>query len=73
MVEMGKECGFPSSSDMWWPFTSRKTELPRKTRSQPIKSPKDLLHPRVEEEQRNHSGDDIETKQQSNTRIITQS
>ena len=30
MVETGKECCFPSNFDMPWPFTQRKTELPRK-------------------------------------------
>ena len=53
MVEMGKECGFPLNFDMQRPFTLRKTELQR------IKSPNDLLHPRVAVAQRTHSGDEI--------------
>ena len=31
MVEMGKECRFPSNFDMPQPFTPHTTELPRKT------------------------------------------
>ena len=62
MVEMGKECGFRSNFDMPRPFTPRKTELPRKTKLQPTKSPNFLLFPRVEVEveQRTHSGDEID-------------
>ena len=60
MVEMGEKCGFPSNFDMPRPFNPRKTELSCKVSySQPIKSPNNLLHPRVEEEQRIHSGDEI--------------
>ena len=59
MVEMGKECGIPSNFDMTRPFTSRKKELPRKTEVQPIKIADGLLYPRVEKEQRTHSGDEI--------------
>ena len=60
MVEMGKECGFPLNFDMPWPFTHRKTELPRKTELQPIRSPNGFLYPTVEEEQRTHFGDEVE-------------
>ena len=42
MVEMGKECGFPSNFDMLRSFTPRKTELPRKIELQPIKLPNGL-------------------------------
>ena len=37
----------------------RKTKIPRKTELQPIKLPNGLSYPRVEEEQRTHSGDKI--------------
>ena len=59
MVEMGKEYGFPLNFDMLRPFTPCKTELPRKTELQPIKSPNGLLYPRLEVEQRTYSGDEI--------------
>ena len=58
MVKMGKECGFPSNFDMSRPFPSRKTELPC-TELRPVKSPNGLFCPRVEVEQRTHSGDEI--------------
>ena len=58
MVEMGKECGFPSNSDMSRLLTLRKTEFPRKTDLQPIKY--GLLYARVEEEQRTHSDEIFE-------------
>ena len=48
MVEMGKECGFPFNFDILRPFTRCKTELQSKMELQPIKSPNDLLYPRVE-------------------------
>ena len=51
---MGRECGFPSILDMPWPFTRRRIEL------WPIKSPNGSLYPRVEVEQRTHSGDDTD-------------
>ena len=51
MVEMGKECGFPSNFDMPRPFTPHKTDLRRKAELQPIKSPNRLLYARVEVEQ----------------------
>ena len=35
MVEMGKECGFPSNFDMPRPFSQCKTELPRKMANSP--------------------------------------
>ena len=60
MVDMGKECGFPSNFDMPWPFTPGKTGLPCITELQPIKSPKGLLYPRVDLEQRIHSRDEID-------------
>ena len=59
MVEMGKKCDFPPNFDMPQPLTPQKTELPRKTELQPIKSPNDPLYPSVEVEQRTHSGDEI--------------
>ena len=55
MAEMGEVCGFPSNLDMPRPFTLCKTELPRKTELQPIKSPNGLVYPRVEVEQRTHT------------------
>ena len=62
MVEvMGKECGFPLNFDMPRPFTLRKTELPRKMELLPIKSPDGLLYPRVEQNQRTHSEDEIDS------------
>ena len=51
MTEKGKEYSSPSNFDMPRPFTPRKTEL------YTIKSPNGLLYPRVEVEQRTHSGD----------------
>ena len=60
MVEIGKECGFPSNSDMMWPLTPCKTELPCKIELQPSKSPNNLLHLKVKVEQRIHSGDETE-------------
>ena len=54
MVEMGKECGFRSNFDMPRPFNPRKAEL------QPIKSPNGLMYPKVDVEQRTHSGDEID-------------
>ena len=62
MVEMGKECSFPSNFDMLRPFSLRKAELRLKTELQPIKSPRGLLKPRVAIEQRTHSGHEIETQ-----------
>ena len=59
MVELGKECGFPSNSDMPRPFTLRKKELPLKTELQPIKSLNGRLYLRVEVEQQTHSVDEI--------------
>ena len=64
MVEMGKECGFSSNIGMLRLFTSRKTEL------QPIKSPNSLLYPRVDEEQRTHSEDEIGTETSPVHRLI---
>ena len=58
MVGIGKEYGFMSNFKMPWPFAPRKTELPRNG-EHPIRLPNGLLYPRVEEEQRLHSGDDI--------------
>ena len=60
MVEMGKECDFPSNFDMPRPFTARKTELLCKMELQPIKSQNGLFYPRVEVEQRTHFGDEID-------------
>ena len=59
MVEMSKECRFPSTFDIPRPFTTHKTELPRKTELKPIKSPNGLVYPRVEVQQRTHSWDEI--------------
>ena len=56
LLEMGKECHFPSNFDMPRQFTTRKTEL------QPIKSPNGLLYPRLEVEQQIHSEDEIDTE-----------
>ena len=70
MVEMVKECPFPSNFDMPRPFTPRKTELTRKTELRPIKSPNILMYPRVEEEQRNHSGDETATTGVKDFRIL---
>ena len=50
-----KECGLPSNFDMPRPFTPCKTEF------QPTKLPNGLLYPRVEVEQRTHSGYDIDS------------
>ena len=61
MVEMGKECRFPSNFDMPQPFTPCKTELPSETELQPIKSLNGLMYPREEVEQRTHSGDEIDS------------
>ena len=51
MIEMGKECGFPSNFDMPLPFYL----------AQNARLPNGLLYPRVEVEQRTRSGDDIVT------------
>ena len=61
MVEIGKEYGFTSNFEMPLPFTARETELPATTQNgeQPIRLQNGLLYPRVEVEQRTHSGDDI--------------
>ena len=60
MVERGKECGFPSIFDMQQPLTPHKKELPLKTELQLMRLPSGLMYPRVEVEQRTHSGDEIE-------------
>ena len=52
--------------DMSWPFTQRKTELAiAQNDEQPIRLPNGLLYPRVEVEQRTHSGDEIAQTLQS--------
>ena len=53
MVDLDRESGFPSNFDMPRPNNPRKAKL------QPIKLPNGLLYPRVEVEQRTHSGDEV--------------
>ena len=59
MVGIGKEYGFKLNFDMPRSFTQRKSELRPKMANSPIRLPNGLLYPRVEVEQRTHSGDEI--------------
>ena len=53
MVGMGKEYNFTLNFDMPRPFATRETKLRCRLSNS-------LLYPRVEVEQRSHSGDEIE-------------
>ena len=59
MVDMGKEYRFTLNFNMLRSFTPRKSELQPKNGEQPIRLPNGLLYPRVEVEQRTHSGEEI--------------
>ena len=63
MVGVGKQCDFTSNFDMPRSFTPRKLELrPKMANSQSdyqTASCPGLMYPRVEVEQRTHSGDEI--------------
>ena len=68
MVGISKEYGFTLNFDMPRPFNPCKTELPRKMANR-IRLPNGLLDPRVEVEQRTHSGDDIGKNRNSDEKI----
>ena len=59
MVEIGKEYRFTLNFDMPWPFTPTKNGVIAQNGEQPIRLPNGLLYPRLEVEQRTHSGDEI--------------
>ena len=61
MVGIGKECGFTSNFNMPRSFTLRKSELrPEMANSQSDCRTASCIPPRVEVEQRTHSGDEID-------------
>ena len=62
VVDKGKEYRFTLNFNMPRSFTPRKSDLQPKNGEQPVRLPNGLLHPRVEVEQRTHSGDEIGTQ-----------
>ena len=61
MVGIGKEYGFKWNFDIPLPFTGRNGVTAQNV-EQPIRLPNGLLYPRVELEQRAHSGDEVGLK-----------
>ena len=59
MVGIAKEYGFTPNFDMPRSFTPRRSDIQAKM-AKLIRLPNGLLYPRVEVEQRTHSGDDID-------------